>query len=190
MRCVRCIWWTCSPNTLLTKKQISFWKTMPFKLGWDQSLFLLPPRGRNNNLSLPFLVIVARRKETTAVCLKFNEVKEKSLVHFQSLGQLTRSGSSATRVRVALATHQCRRCMHGGLRGPAGAAVFMNAARVLFFFSPKPAWACHAVAVGNKTCWHDRPLAASLHYRDTVSSDELLRQKGGGERREKVETAS
>lgn len=64
MRCARCIWWTCSPNTLLTKKQISFWQILPFKPGWDQSLFLLTPRGRNNNLPNPFLVFVARRKET------------------------------------------------------------------------------------------------------------------------------
>lgn len=65
----------------------------------------------------------------------------------------------------------------------------MNAARVFFFLQSRRE-RCRAVAVVNKTCWHDRPLAASLHYRDTVSSDELLRQKGGGERREKVETAS
>lgn len=59
---------------------------------------------------------------------------------------------------------------------------------LIFFSPPKPVRVCHAVV--NKTCWHDRPLAASLHYRDTVSSDELLRLRGGGEIRGNVETAS
>lgn len=143
--CELCIWWTCSPNTLVTKRQISLWNTIGFQQKWGQSLFLLPPRGGKKTANSPPCNCGDEKNwkhsfGPTAVWWMFNEEEENLRFIFKALARwhvqgLRRLGSERRWQHIC--DGGAGTAAYGGLQGPTGTAVLWMQPGFVFFLQSR-----------------------------------------------------